>query len=231
MNTWFSLSLVFNFIIFLTLLYLGLSWRKLVQRVVRMFTSNLYTQRATMFENLPVKKGSIIFLGDSITAGANWSELFENSNIINRGISGDVTAGVLNRVSEITRHQASKLFIAIGTNDIGSKIVTNKIIANYTAILKNIQDASPKTEIYVQSILPVNIPKKSILLHNNKGILAVNKALQQLCKAMNITYIDLHPHFSDEKGKLKDSLSNDGLHLLGAGYQLWKSLIEGEVNP
>jgi hypothetical protein len=46
--------------------------------------------------------GEIVFIGNSITEGGkNWSEKFNIPNIRNRGIGGDVTDGVLERLGEI----------------------------------------------------------------------------------------------------------------------------------
>ena len=49
------------------------------------------------FEELPVTSKDIIFLGNSITNGCEWAELFQNKNVKNRGISGDICMGVYDR--------------------------------------------------------------------------------------------------------------------------------------
>lgn len=55
--------------------------------------STFYEQRATLFEELPVTSRDIIFLGNSITNGCEWGELFQNTYVKNRGISGDICMG------------------------------------------------------------------------------------------------------------------------------------------
>lgn len=226
MKKWLVISLIFNLLIIISIAYIALSWRGYARPFIYDFNKVLYEQRNTMFEAMPVRDSSIIFLGNSITQGANWAELFDNPRILNRGISGDVTEGILERIKEIVRHRPSKLFISIGTNDIGIEIPVRGIIENYREIIEKVRSSSPSTEIYVQSILPVAVPSGSLLSHNNKDILEVNKELKEMCKDMDITYLDLHPHFADETGKLKSELTNDNLHLLGKGYLLWKDLIE-----
>ena len=52
--------------------------------------STFYYQRATLFEELPVTSKDIIFLGNSITNGAEWAELLGNKHVKNRVICGDV---------------------------------------------------------------------------------------------------------------------------------------------
>ena len=52
-----------------------------------------YDQRELLFESLPTSQSDIIFLGNSITDGGEWAELFQNPDCKNRGISADITAG------------------------------------------------------------------------------------------------------------------------------------------
>ena len=75
--------------------------------------STYYHQRLSHFETLPKTKNDIVFLGNSISDGAEWSELFADNHIKNRGISGDFTIGVLNRLDEISIRKPKKVFLLI----------------------------------------------------------------------------------------------------------------------
>ena len=44
-------------------------------------------QRRTLFELLPVRSSDIVFLGNSITDGCEWDELFDNRQGIPSGCS------------------------------------------------------------------------------------------------------------------------------------------------
>ena len=55
----------------------------------------LWGQRASLFEMLGTDSTSIVFLGNSLTHGCEWHELFGNPHIVNRGINGDVVDGFL----------------------------------------------------------------------------------------------------------------------------------------
>ncbi len=193
--------------------------------------STYYHQKKSHFENLPNDKNEIIFIGDSITDGCEWSEAFGNKKIKNRGISGDVTRGVLDRLMEITESKPSKVFLMIGVNDLARGITTDSIIKNISQIVVGINTASPQTIIYVQSILPVNDYYGKFSGHTSKGkeVTVINQALQKGIKG-NYEYIDLHTSFMDENLKLDISLSNDGVHLTGEGYQRWTSLIKKYVH-
>ena len=80
--------------------------------------NQFYYQRATLFEKLPIDSDDIVFLGNSITNGCEWHELFNNPNIKNRGISSDVSMGVYDRLDPIIKGKPAKIFLMIGINDI-----------------------------------------------------------------------------------------------------------------
>ena len=84
--------------------------------------SKKYYHHKNQFELLPNRKKEIVFLGNSITARGNWSEWFNNKRIINRGISGDRTDGVLYRLDEVISSKPKKIFLLIGVNDIKYKM-------------------------------------------------------------------------------------------------------------
>jgi len=194
--------------------------------------SPYYLHSKSMFESLPNTSGEIIFLGNSITDGCNWTELFQDLRVKNRGISGDVTEGILNRLDEVTESNPSKVFIMIGINDLARGKSKKEILDNYKIIVDRIIQASPKTEIYIESILPVNEKYGRFKNHYSKAdsIVSLNNNLENLAKEKGQTYVDLYSSFVDNNGKLKDEFTEDGLHINGDGYQLWKSLVEKYVN-
>lgn len=191
--------------------------------------SAYYYQRATLFESLPTSQQDIIFLGNSITDGGEWFELLGNTNAKNRGISGDVTQGVLDRLETITKGQPEKLFLLIGINDLARDITVDTIVNNILNINAQVQTQSPKTKVFVQSILPVSKHYNLFGGHTSKGeeIKQINAQLEANAKAQGYTYIDLYSKFIDSQtGEMNIEYSNDGLHLLGAGYLLWSEIIK-----
>jgi lysophospholipase L1-like esterase len=95
-------------------------------------------------------------LGNSITDGGEWAEMFQNPHIKNRGISGDISAGVLNRIDEVAERKPAKVFLLIGTNDLARGISPDSVVKNIRQIVAILHETSPKTQIFVQSIFPVN---------------------------------------------------------------------------
>src|SRR5271168_325844 len=76
-------------------------------------------QRLAQFAREPIIPGRIIFLGNSITEMGDWKKVLNDSTVINRGIGGDITYGVLKRLKDITDRSPSEVFILLGINDIG----------------------------------------------------------------------------------------------------------------
>ena len=94
--------------------------------------------------------------------------------------------------------------------------------------VERFQSESPRTKLYVQSVFPVNDSfKKYAAKHgrHDADIVAVNKGLQALCAEKGIVYIDLWTLLADKNGKLRADLTNDGLHLMGEGYIVWRDAV------
>lgn len=190
--------------------------------------STFYVQRASLFSKLPITPKDIVFIGNSITNGAEWSELFPEKNVKNRGISGDTSEGVYDRLDPIVKGKPAKIFILIGINDISRNVKVNTIVLNMKRIIEKIQNQSPQTKIYIQSILPVNPDFEMFKSHLKPQLIKeINQQYQNIAKEHNVNYINLYPHFL-EKGtdKMNKNYTNDGLHLLGEGYLLWSKIVE-----
>ncbi|OQP62808.1 sialate O-acetylesterase [Niastella vici] len=187
-----------------------------------------YSLRLGLFKSYPNSKKDIIFLGNSITQGVDWAELLQNKHARNRGISGDITYGVLERLSEVTEGQPAKVFVLIGINDIEHNIPDSLIVNNYRRIIRQIKAESPRTKIYFHTLLPVNNEFTQFKKHYNKDehILFVNTELKKIAAEENITLIDLHPHFLDAANKLDKKYTQDGLHLNAEGYKVWAGILK-----
>jgi len=188
-----------------------------------------YWVRMEKFKKETNIAGNIVFLGNSITESGNWKKLLKDSTVINRGISGDNTFGVLARIDEIIKLKPSNLFILIGTNDLSKRIPDEVVIENIFAIVSKIKAGSPKTKIFVQSILPINetVEKFPVQFNNTNHILTINDQLTRYAERLRYTYIDLYSNFLDDQGKLNASYTFDGLHLNAAGYQQWVRILKG----
>ncbi|MBM3431607.1 MAG: sialate O-acetylesterase [Bacteroidetes bacterium] len=213
-------NLIFFLIIFLQSGLFGQTWDSSYQ-------TTYYEQKVTLFRALPDRAGEIVFLGNSITDMGEWSEIWQNNLVINRGISGDITYGVLARMDEVLSAKPSKIFILIGVNDVSRNTPDEVIVRNYNRIVERVEKESPQTTVLVQSILPTNDAFARFKAHQGKTdhILSINAQLKEMCQKRGHVYVDLYPHFLNADKKLDVKYTNDGLHLNGAGYLKWKQVL------
>ncbi len=189
-------------------------------------TEGLYHHRAQHFERLPERLRSIVFLGDSQTEQAEWHELFPDGPVVlNRGISGDYTEGLLERLPEVLRHKPLKIFLLIGVNDLAFGNSVPEIETAYRSIVQKIRTDSPDTELYLQSLLPVNNGVRHVGVKNAK-ILEVNARVAQIARDFAVPFLDIATPLKDADGNLAAKFTEDGLHINGLGYLVWKKEIE-----
>ena len=168
------------------------------------YRPGLYEFQAQLYQSYPHAKSDIVFLGNSITDRVDWNELLGMPNVHNRGISGDITFGVLERLDDVIEGKPAKVFILIGINDVSRNIPDSVIFKNYKKIVERIKAGSPRTKIYFQTLLPVNNEFTQFKNHYNKDehILWLNGQIKTLQKEEGITVIDLHPQFLNSDKKL-----------------------------
>ena len=114
------------------------------------------------------------------------------------------------------------------TNDLALLRSPDEVVANYARILDRIAGDSPKTRVYIQSILPTDDALHTT--RKNGDIWQINRELEAMARERGLVYIDLFSHFAGPDGRLDTAYSLDGLHLNGAGYLLWKELIEKKIH-
>lgn len=192
------------------------------------YANGYYVKRVKYFQSLPVQKNPIVFLGNSITEVGQWQDVTGMNNVINRGISGDNSFGVFYRLDDILIQKPKKIFLLIGVNDIKRGTPIEVIARNYERIIRKVQQQNPKTQLYLQSVLPVTESVLASIYDNirNKRIIALNVLLKDLSVKYNLPYVDLFNVFKDENGQLIRSLTTDGLHLQPEAYVLWATYLK-----
>lgn len=221
------MSLLLNTVVFAYVarsLYLRGGWEYL--RTSREAAGNLrldtdtanYCHRETLFESLPSPHKRVVFLGDSLTQGCEWSEFYPEA--LNRGIAGDTSAGLLKRLNHIAELKPRAVFLMIGSNDLLNLHLTpGQTLANTGQAVAYIRHSSPETSIYLESNLPTWSVQKNI--HSR----AVNEGLRSMADGNTVIFVDLYSEFL--KGALLNpAFTSDGGHLNGEGYLVWKHLID-----
>lgn len=184
-------------------------------------------------ENADLAKGQIVFIGDSITdlyvLDDHYSDL--SLKCYNRGISGDTTFGVMDRLKiSLYDIDPSIVVLMIGTNDINGGHNVNLIMQRYAWIMDDIYANLPGVELYCMSIIPQNSQLEeytSIRIdHTTPVIMSANEMIRQLADEKGATYLDLFTLVADGDNHLIRGYSDDGIHLNYAGLAVWTDLIK-----
>lgn len=179
-----------------------------------------YKHRKSQFEQLMNnEKYETMMLGDSITDEGQWDELLNNSKVQNRGISGDTTDGVIDRLNSVSKG-IKQVFIMIGVNDIMRGKEAHEVYANYLKIIQTFKDKNIK--VHIQSTLYIG---ETRMANFNPKIEELNKKLEKYASENQITFINLNPIFAPQK-VLKKEFTSDDLHLNGTAYKLWTEQIK-----
>jgi len=172
-----------------------------------------------------------VLLGDSLSLWFPAQVLPPKRNWLNQGISGETSAGLLDRLALIDRTQPEVIFVLIGINDLIRGATDETILANQRLILRYLRQVHPQAKIVMQSILPHGGDKVTwegrdrLLAIPNSRILALNEQIKGIAKEEGGIYLDLYPLFADTNGNLNPELSSDGLHLSPQGYKIWRNAI------
>lgn len=195
------------------------------------FRPPAYRIKADQFKSYKTSQKDYIFLGNSITANTDWSELLSERRAKNRGISADITFGVLERLGDITKGKPAKIFLLIGINDISRNIPDELIVRNFHRIINQIRMETPKTKIYIHTLMPVNHTFKKFPNHYGKDehILFVNDAIRKMADNKKVFVVDLYPAFLNSDKRLISEYTHDGLHLTAAGYQHWARILNERI--
>lgn len=185
--------------------------------------------------NQNVKKGEILFTGSSLMEQFPVNELLMTNGmdqvIYNRGIGGFTTTDMLQHMEEMVfGTEPSRIFINIGTNDIGSpEYQLEALLERYEEIIVRIQERLPEAEIYMMAYYPVNetdkIPegewgKTAFVTRTNENLNIANAAIENLAAKKGCRFINVNEGLADERGKLKKEYTIEGIHMYANGYQV-----------
>lgn len=185
--------------------------------------------------NRNVQKGEILFTGSSLMEQFPVNELLMtngmNQVIYNRGIGGFTTTDMLEHMEEMVfGTEPSRIFINIGTNDIGSPDYRlEALLERYEEIITRIRERLPEAEITMMAYYPVNetdkLPegewgKTAFVTRTNENIAIANEAIERLAAKKGCRFVNVNEGLTDERGKLKKEFTIEGIHMYANGYQV-----------
>ncbi|MGI9069077.1 MAG: SGNH/GDSL hydrolase family protein [Pyrinomonadaceae bacterium] len=188
------------------------------------------------------KEQRVVFLGDSITD--SWDNpsnggFFPGKPYINRGISGQTTPQMLIRFRpDVVALRPEVVVILAGTNDIAGNTgpMTLESIEDNLASIAELARAHG-IRLVLSSVLPVSDyektadgqPRNQTTRRPPEQIKALNEWMKKYAAENKLTYLDYYSAMIDDKGFLRDELSNDGLHPNLEGYLVMNPLVEKAI--
>ncbi len=182
--------------------------------------------------NRVAQKGQIVFAGSSLMEQFPIDELQRSLDlpwcIYNRGISGYVSRQLLEGLETLVLElEPAKLFINIGTNDIGRDI-QDQLWPNYQEILRRVKARLPGCRVYLMAYYPCNnrddfgLPAAAraemFRTRTPESLLQANRRVEQLAGEMGCRYIDVNRGLADQRGLLRAEYAVDGVHFYADGY-------------
>jgi len=192
---------------------------------------------------VPAKNGElrVVLMGDSITD--SWDNptnggFFPGKPYVNRGISGQTTPQMLIRFrSDVIQLQPRVVVILAGTNDLAGNTgpTTLKAIQDNLRSMAELATTNG-IRVVLASLLPVSDyeirdgkPIVQTVRRPPDQILALNDWIKDFAENHRHVYLDYFSAMKDDKGFLKDELSNDGLHPNPQGYAVMAPLAEAAI--
>lgn len=186
-------------------------------------------------QNQTAKKGQIVFVGSSLMEIFPIEKMRQSLGldrlIYNRGIRATTTAELLASLDLCIFDLApGKIFINIGTNDLGFGVPEATFLANYDEILRQIKEKLPETQVFVMAYYPVNpvadfgeseADHDSLFAGRTNEILeSASRKVAQLAQKHHYEFINVNAGLADADGNLRKELTFDGAHMYPAGYEI-----------
>lgn len=194
---------------------------------VRHTGGNHHQQRMALFEREGgIDSTTIVMLGNSLTEnGKDWQQrIGTTQHVVNRGIIGDNTVGMTERLYQITPYHPKAIFLMAGINDMVGNTTYEVVAQHVIALIDAIRRQTPQTQLFVQSILPINETGGHwrTLAGRTDDIPFANMLIRAYCETHDITFVDIFPRMvRGHSNMLRQELTNDGLHLTEQGYRVW----------
>ncbi|MEZ9287408.1 SGNH/GDSL hydrolase family protein [Vibrio lentus] len=164
----------------------------------------------------------LVMFGDSITEWAPWADIFRDVSMVNRGLAGDTTTGMLRRIDTTLNVNPKLVCFMAGINDLAQGYDVDHIYQNYVDMLKVWQGNNIR--VLVQSTLYVGSKLQGL----NPSVELLNSKISEYCTQQDIAFLDVNSVLSPNK-LLSNEYSCDDLHLNAKAYQIWAEVLQPTV--
>lgn len=170
----------------------------------------------------------VVFLGDSLTDGCDLKKYYPEFTTFNRGIGGDTSYGLLDRL-KISAYDARPkvIVLLIGGNDVLGGKSLESIYLNYDKIIQGIKENLPETKIVWCSLTAMG---NQWAKHNDSAVIC-NQKIKLLANKYGCRYVDLFTPLCDvETGEIFPEYTAEGVHFTDQGYKVVSAEIKKALN-
>lgn len=173
----------------------------------------------------------LVMAGDSLIEGFLPLPLASRYQVVNRGIACDTTRGLHERLLRdvvVLRPKAAVLLIGINDLSLLDRMPPEErallVVTNLNSLALRLKGL--RIQPLVLSLLPTRIALPGLSVDgSNELIRDLNAEVRRFCRRMDVLFLDVHGALADERRRLREDLTGDGLHLNMEGYRLLGSLL------
>lgn len=192
---------------------------------LRQAVADYYNSKLTLYyaENLAYEdyEVDVAFLGDSLTDGCDLNKFYPGFLTTNRGIGGETTHGLENRLKVSAYDLKPKVVVMlIGGNNLGT------MFENYENILLGLQTNLPDTKVILVSLTAMgrDWAEKNLQAAYN------NVKIRMLAESYGFAYVDVFSLLLDtETNEICAEYTTDGAHMTEKGYEVLSGAIIPEI--
>ena len=207
-----SLALIVAALLVLFLHVLPERERAREQREFFEFLQQYYKDKSANFaeENKTLGEVDVAFIGDSLTDGYDLKTYYPQYVTANRGIGGDTTHGLENRLDVSVLELKPKVAVMlIGANNI------HTMFENYERILQSFKENLPDTKVVLLSLTSMG----DSWAKNNQLAAFNNVKIKALAEKYGFSFVDLYTPLLDlDTTEIRPEYTTDGGHLTAEGY-------------
>ena len=189
-----------------------------------------YDSKVAIFaeENKTTTSVDVVFLGDSLTDGCDINKYYGEYSALNRGIGGDTTYGLYDRL-KISAYDVNPkvIVLLIGGNDVLGGKSTESIFANYKKLIEDINTNLPETKIVWCSLTVLGEEWARF----NDTVKECNITIKEMATTYGCAFVDLYtPLCADGGDILRPEYTIEGVHLTHEGYLVVSEKINTAIN-
>lgn len=204
---------------------LGMVQQKVMHWISPQWGPRWYASRVEDYRSQPVQAGDVVFAGDSLVDGADWSALLGRP-VRNRGIGGEDLQQLSNRMVDLLAGPPHALLLQVGANDVDAMLDRGPgdFIDRYAKLVDDIHAFAPQTRVLVNSLLPLGAEHHGAFV-SNRLMQELNAQLQQMCIERSCEFIDAWSAMAGNDDALFPEMTIDSAHLSAEGLQAWAAVI------